>query len=110
MADEVVVESTMRDLVVSLVDNNNAPINLTGGSARLQGKSAQIVTTVDVAGALTDPAQGGVTFTGIGALITAANLGSNERATFKLRVKYTDASAEWDYSDPFNIDWLAKPV
>lgn len=108
--EEVVVDSTKRALVVTLVDENNDPLDLTGGSVKLQGKSDDIVTTIDYAGTLTDAAQGVVTFTGIGALITAANLGSNKKATYNLRVKFTDAATKFDYTRKFQIDWVEKPV
>ena len=108
--EEVVVDSNKRSLVVTLVDENNVPVNLTGGSAKLQGKSDDIATTIDYPGTLTDPAQGIVTFAEIGALITAANLGALKKATYNLRVKFTDGSAKFDYTRKFQIDWVEKPV
>jgi len=111
VTDEVVVDSNRRNLVVTLVDENGAVIDLTGGSAKLQGQSDDLATPdIDYAGTLTSPAQGEVTFTQIGTLVTAVNLGSLKKATYNLRVRFTDASTKFDYSPKFQIDWVEKPV
>lgn len=113
MADQVVVGATKRDLVVTILDESGNVVDLTGGSARLQGRSSTLPENeIDVAGVLTDPAQGVVTFAGIGTYVTTEELATlhAEKATFRLRVKFTDASAEFDYGDLFEIEWWQDPL
>lgn len=111
--DEVVVGATRKDLVFTVVDDNDAVVNVSGGSVRLQGKSADTpAVVIDMAGTLTDPQNGKVTFAQIGTLVTHANLvsGGVNQSTYLLRVKYTDASAKFDYSAAFNIRWMDTPI
>lgn len=112
--DEVVVDSNRRSLVVSLVNTDGTPIDLgVGGSVavKLQGTSDDLATpSIDYAGTVTDHAQGILTFTSVGLLVTATQLGSLKKATYNLRVKYTDSTAKFDYTPIFQIDWVHKPV
>ena len=118
MADEVVVvpagATSRKDLVVVLIDAvTGLPINLTGGSARLQGKSPDLpAVNIDAAMALTDPANGKVTYSGLGALVTHANLvaASATSAVYQLRVKFTDASAKVDYGPMFELIFKDNPT
>lgn len=113
MADQVVVGATKRDLVVVILDEDGDPVNLTGGAARLQGRSSVLTEKVlDVAGILSDPAQGRVTFPGIGAYVTSEDLAAlhAEKAPFRLRVKFTDVAGEFDYGDLVEIEWWQDPL
>jgi hypothetical protein len=111
--DLVTVGSTRRDLVITIQDENGNPVDLTGGAVRLQGRSADLPgTTIDVAGNLTSPSIGLVTFSGIGSLVGQSALTSagKDRATFRLKIKYTDNGAKVDYTDPFEIIWDEDPL
>jgi len=111
--EEVVVGATKRNLVVQIVDENSNPIDLQGGSVKLQGKSSDLPSvTIDVSGTLTSPASGIATFFSIGTLVTSANLSEAgiTEATFRLRVKYTDSQPKFDYGDEFQIKWVQTPV
>ena len=114
MADEVVVGATRRDLVISLVDaQTGAPIVLTGGSAKVQGKSSDLAAvTIDAVMTLTDPANGKVTYSGLGGLVSQANLNTAGilSATYPLRVRYVDAAAKVDYSPQFEIIFKSNPL
>ncbi len=112
-ADEVVVGATRKSLVATIVDSDGAVVNLTGGSVKLQGRSSDLTaTTLDVTGTLTDPAQGKVTFSSLGTLVTQALLTAADisEATFRLRLKYTDASAKVDFGPVFEIKWVKDPL
>lgn len=112
--DEVVVGSTRKDLVVTVVDANGVIVNLTGGTVRLQGRSNDLTTkTLDVLGTLTNPAQGQVTFSAIGTLITQADLTGPPvipDAKFRLRIKYTDNVPKFDYGPEFEMQWVHDPL
>lgn len=114
MADEVVVGATRRDLVVILVDAvSGVPINLTGGSAKLQGKSPDLpAVPFDAAMTLTDAANGKVTLAGLGSLVTHANLAavSMKSATYALRVRFVDASSKVDFGTEFEVVYKDNPL
>lgn len=110
---DVICNSTRRDLVVSIVDENGNPVNLTSGAVALQGRSKDLSgTTINAAGTLTDPANGVATFSNIGALVSQATLtsASIHSATFSMRVKYTDSTAKIDYTPIFQITWQQDPL
>ena len=111
MADQVVVGSTRKDLIIALQDDLGAVINITSGTVTLQGSSPDLpATTINQAGSITDGPNGLCKWTGIGAYITAGNLGTKPSATYNLRVKYTDAASKLDYTSAFQITWLPTPV
>ena len=116
MADEIVVitsATSRKNLVATIVDSDGNVVNLTGGAVRLQGRSSELsAITLDVAGSLTDPQNGKVTFSAIGNLITQAQLTAAgiAAATFRLRIKFTDASAKVDYGPLFELMWVKEPT
>lgn len=110
MADEVVVGATKKPLDVTIVDDKDDPLPLTGGSARLQGSSNDIGTTIDQALTLTDPAQGRVGYVGLGALITTQNMNGKKQALFDCRIKYTDAAGLIDWTPVFQLLYKTPPV
>ena len=110
---QVVVESTRVDLYVTVTDENDAVVNLTGGSAKLQGRCAQLPSvTVDVTMSLFDPAQGVVKYAQLPTLVTQANLDGIPSAsvTFTFRVRFQDAAGLFSYTDEFSIEFFKKPT
>jgi len=103
-----------KDLKVVLIDaNTGQPIVLTGGSARLQGKSPDLpATNIDAVMTLTNPANGEVTYSGLGTLITHALLAAAAitSAVYRLRVKFTDASVKVDYGPEFELVFKDNPT
>ena len=108
---EITVGATLRDIIGHIVDENGTPINISGGSAWLQGSSAQLPAIyLNEACVITDDASGTITYPEAGALITAVHLGDAEWATFNCRFLYVDVSGGTDYSEPFDVRFLATPV
>lgn len=113
MADEIVVGATRKNLVATIVDSDGAVVNLTGGTVRMQGRCASLSgKTIDVAGVITDPAQGKVTFSALGSLVTQAELtaAALTEAIFTLRLKYTDVAALIDFGESFELKWIHDPT
>jgi hypothetical protein len=114
MAIEVVVGATRKNLVWNIVDSTTgAPVNVAGGSARLQGMSDDLpafTSGINQAGVITDAPNGIFTWAGIGSYLVPADLAGKAQATFKLRVRFQDASAKVDYDDEFEIVYVKQPV
>jgi hypothetical protein len=114
VADEVVVGATRKDLVVVLIDaTTGQPIVLTGGSAKLQGRSPDLVAVnIDAVMTLSNPAVGQVTMPSLGSLVTHANLAaaSIQSAVYKLRVRFVDASAKVDFGPEFELVFKDNPL
>lgn len=111
---EVVCGATGQDLVIPILDENDTPLNITNASSvKLQGKSADIVKTLDVAGTVIDGFNGKAKWEGIGNETTyisqTSDLVDRTSATFTFRVKIT-ISSEVYYSDEFQITWVRKPI
>lgn len=110
---EVVVGSTRTNLLVTVVDETGAPINITGGSVRLQGTTNDIPNnTIDVAGVIHDAVNGVAKWSSIGgtSFVTTNELGALSEATYNLRVKFTDSNALVSYGPEFQITWKKPPV
>lgn len=114
VAAEIVVTATMPHVVETIVDENDAPKNLTGATQppRLQGVSQEIANELDVVGVVTDAANGQVTFASIGAVLTVANLtdAGVDSALFLCRVKYWDAAGKFDYGEAFSLKFVLSPL
>ena len=112
MATTLVVGSNRRDLIVTLKNDDGSVVNLTGGSARLQGKSTQGTPNLDILGTLEDAANGVVRFSQAGTFVTAAQLATAAQATatYHLRVKFVDSAAKTDYGPAFEMTWTQTPV
>jgi len=108
---EVTVGTTARDVVGQIVDENGTPISIHDGHAWLRGES------VDLPGiyfneecVVTDDSSGTITCPEVGTLLTAAQLGILEKATFRCKFYYVDSSAATDYSEAFDITFLTPPI
>jgi hypothetical protein len=110
---EVVIGATRRELRVTFVDENKAPIPITGGSVRLQGTSEDTPPlSIDVAGTIFDGAGGVARWTGLGgtAYVTMTALNGKAGATYKLKAKFTDGGGNVDWTPAFYIRWVPPPV
>lgn len=110
---EVVIGSTLKVLAVTILDENGNPRNITGGSVRLQGRSLDLPSKIiNVAGTLTDPANGVASWPGVGdpaVYVAEGDLGSEEGALFTLRVRYQDVAGKVDFGPEFEITWVKAP-
>ena len=110
---EVVVGATRRKLRLTFVDENGAPVNVSGGSARLQGTSADLPSnTIDQAGTIVDGPNGVFEWSQLGgtAYVSDSDLGGLSEATYTLRVKFTDAASQVDFGDEFVLTWKKAPA
>lgn len=112
---EVVIGATRKKLLITVTDENLAPIPITGGAVALQGTSADIPgNTLDVAGTILDGPNGVAQWTQLGGtgFITTGELGSLTQATYVCRVKFTDTVGGGlvDYGPEFSITWKKPPV
>jgi len=113
MAVEIVVVPggivSRKNYILYVVDGSGNPINVTGSTFKLQGTSADIGTTIDALGTLTDAVNGVVTWAGLGSLITPTNMGAHPSVLYTFRVKWADSGAKVDYSSSFNWTFLSAP-
>ena len=113
---EVVCGATRKDLIVVITDENNNPVNITGCTVRLQGKSADIAKVLNVVGTVLDGVNGKAKWTGIGdettyiSQTTDLASGTIPQATYTFRAQFTDGTAKVDYSAEFQIRWVKKPI
>lgn len=112
-ATEVVLGETGRNLRITLVDESGAPLNISGGSALLQGVSGDLPELkLNKAGTIVDGPNGVLQWPGIGdeaEYVSAAALGALPGATFSLRVKFTDAAAKVKFGELFQLRWVPAP-
>ena len=112
--NEVVIGATRRNLEWVVTDENGVPINVTGGSARLQATSLDIpAVTIDVAGTIVDGPNGVFRWTGLGdpaVYVSEANMDGRTEATWAARVKFTDASSKTDFGALFDLVWRTPPA
>ena len=111
----VTVGTTRRNLVVTIVDENNQVVSLSATLAnhKLQGRSLDLPSkTIDYAATAVDGPAGIITFGNIGALVTQAELtaATKDNANFRLKVKYTDIAALVDYTLAFGLTWDEGPL
>lgn len=110
---EVVIGATRKELRVTLTDADGLPLNITGGTVKLQGKSADLPSkTLDVAGTIHDGPNGVAKWTSLGGtgFVTTGDMGAVSEATFTLRVKFTDTSSLVDYGPEFMVTWKKAPI
>lgn len=93
----VTVGDTQRQIVVTVVDENNnvVPLSTTLGNHKLQGRSNDTpAVTIDVAPTAVDGPGGILTFSTVGGLVSQAQLTSagKKSATYALKVRFTTAS------------------
>jgi len=112
-ADEVVVGATRRDLLVVLLDAfTGDPIDMTGGTAVLEGKSPDLP-AVAINGNMTvqsGPA-GEVRYSGLGGLVTHAQLvaANIKSALYRCRVRYT-VGGKTDWGPEFELEFKDTPL
>jgi hypothetical protein len=112
VVSEVVVGATLKELRITIIDEDGNPRAITGGTVRLQGKSADLPSkTLDVAGNIYDGPNGVARWTSLGGtgFVTTGDMGSVSRATFTCQVKYTDSGGLIDFGPEFEIVWK-KPI
>lgn len=111
--EEVVVVDTLevsaKVIRVQFVDENGDPVDVTGGSFKLQGTSEDIAAVIDETGVAYDAANGIVDFQGAGGFLTLADLGGRAEVTFTMRAKLTDASSKVDWTPTFPVRFAAPP-
>jgi hypothetical protein len=110
---EIVVGATKPPLVAYWEDESGAAIDLTGGSARLQGRSDALPgVQIDYLGVLTDPAEGQATFPALGTLVRQDQLDAEglTDATFALRVLFTDTAGLFDWGDKIFLKFIQTPI
>ena len=117
MADEVVVGATKVSLVLTIEDENGVAVDLSGvgSTVKLQGHSGELPDDdLDVAGTLTDAVHGVATWTQLGgsAYVALSDLTTEgiESATYRCRVKYTDAGGLIGYGPAFDLTWVVPPI
>lgn len=111
MADiaTVVLGETGVNLFIIFEDEDEAPIDITGGAVRLQGISNDITKELDVAGVVSDGPQGEAKWAEIGgsAYLVLADLGSLKEATYTFEGKLTDFAGKVRYSKPrFTVQFV----
>lgn len=103
------ITDSRRGLIVQLLDENGAAVNVTGWAARLQGASLEIGTNLDFAGSIFSAVEGKFLFAAVGNQITLAQAGGRSEVQFNAQVKWTDSVGGITFSDPFAVT-LAKPL
>lgn len=110
---EVVVGATRVNLLVTVVDEANNPIDISGGSVRLQGTTNDIPgNTLDVAGTIHDGPNGVAKWTALGgtSFVTNGELGALSQATYTCRVKFTDTGGLISFGPEFQLTWKKAPA
>jgi len=106
---EFFIGDTGRNWVIQLVDSAGVAINVTGWTAKLQAKSPDIATTIDLAGTIFDATAGKFSFAAPGNQITIAQAGTRKAVSFSCQVRAVDGSAKVRYSSTFPLQ-LTKPL
>ena len=102
--------TSLKSIVVPVLDSNGNARDLTGGTVKLQGVSGDISTTINATGTITDAVGGIATWAAAGNLITEANLGAKPSATYTFRVQFTDAAGKVDWTPWFTATFVPKPA
>lgn len=108
---EIVIGSTLKEILRQIVDADGNPIDISGGEVRLQGVSDDIAKTFDVVGAIYDGPQGLALWTEVGgtSFVEESDLGEKSEALYRLRTKFTDAAGKIDFGPEFNYRWVKAP-
>jgi len=111
---EVVAETTARDVIGRIVDENGEALDLGAtATARLQGQSADLPGVYfNEACTVTDPSTGLITYPQAGMLVSVNDLTSAgiDKATFRCAFFYTDSAGATDYSEEFDITFKTPPI
>lgn len=112
----VTVGDTQRQIVVTVVDENNnvVPLSTTLGNHKLQGRSNDTpAVTIDYAPTAVDGPNGVLTFATVGGLVSQANLtaAAKKSATYRLKVRFTTASGSLvGFTDKFFYTFDEDPL
>lgn len=107
---DVVIGASRKELRIPVQDLAGNAIDVTGSSAWLNGISLESTKTLNAAGSVLSPGSSGYfRWTGLGALVTAGDLGARGSASFTCEVKFTDASGT-DYSARFGLKFIPPLV
>lgn len=109
---EIVIGSTLKEILRQIVDHDGSPIDISGGEVRLQGVSDDIAKTFDVVGAIYDGPQGLALWQEVGGsgFVEASDLGEKSEALYRLRTKFTDVAGKVDFGPEFFYRWVAPPA
>lgn len=99
---EFTVGDGLKSLQVTIRDGNDNPVNITGATVKLIGKSSDIATALSITGAVTDGPNGVCSFSPIGTAVTLTNMGSRRSALYNCQVVLTQGGAD-GYSDFFQL-------
>lgn len=103
--------TSRKQLIVALVDEYLAPIDISGCTVRLQGTSADLpAKKLDVVGAVYDGPNGLAKWTAVGNLVSATDLGALASALYTCRVKVIDAASKADWGPEFQLTFVAPPA
>jgi hypothetical protein len=104
-----VVGSDARDLIITFLNEDKTPRNLTGYTARVQGASDDLLVTFDIASSSIVPLTGVVTWTGFFGSLKNSDLGLKAGARYSFRPLLIDVATHADYGDGFDVQWVAPP-
>lgn len=108
---EVVIGATRKTLDLTILDQDNNPVDISGGAVRLQGTSADVpAKTIDAVGSIHDGPNGLARWTSVGTLVTTGDLGGLTEATWTMRVKFTDTGSLIDFGPAFQITFAKPPA
>lgn len=108
----VYIGATLKELRITLLDEQGSPRVITGGTVKLQGKSGDLPSkTLDVSGSIYDGPNGVARWTSLGGtgFVTTGDMGGLSAATFNCQVKFTDSGGNIDYGPEFQLEWK-KPI
>lgn len=103
------ISDTRRGLIIQALDENGAPINVTGWTANLRGTSPDISTPIDIDGSIATALLGTFLFDAPGSEITVLQAGGRDSVQYQCQVRWVDNNGKVGYSAKFPIT-LDKPI
>jgi hypothetical protein len=109
---EYVVGSDRVDFLLTYVDENDQPIDITDAmEVKVQGRSTDLPgEPLDIAGVTQDEANGVALFEAFGDAVTDVMLGDLPSATYTLRGMLKDSAGKVTYTQPFTVKWVHQPL
>lgn len=110
--DTIYVGATRKAIRITIPDknNNNVPLNLTGGAVVLKA-TCETLPGINLSntGTLLDAPNGVVQWLEVGKdgspWISTADMAGRMRVQVKLWTQYTDVNSKVDFGTPFYLDW-----